>query len=231
MTTLASAEERNSEPVAVTLSATESNQPQIQRLPVESWPSDGVLRLKGPLPSIIKIWSEGDPDKTPVEFGFNADATEVQVYAADGSRPAAFHCLISEPTATFADGSIVISALDGEVVGKVAKLESHPGTYRIGYWSKAEDYVRWEHEIKAGKYDVELVYSRAPKKGTEMTFQFGDQSLVFTPKQTGTWYRYRVDSIGQLDVAATGKQEIAAKVSKMTQGVINLKAIVLTPVE
>ncbi|MFP6878451.1 MAG: hypothetical protein VCA37_16615 [Roseibacillus sp.] len=206
-------------------------QPQLRRLPVPSPPKDGVLQLRGPLPSIIRIWIEGDKKRTPLEFGFNKDATLITVYLPDNqSAVAALRFLITGKTATHPDGTVVLSALDSEVVGQKAKLETHPGSHRIGFWGRAEDFVRWHAKIPAGEYDVDLVYSRASRTGTIVSIEIDGSALPLTLETTGSWYRYRELRLGTVSVREMTKHLVETRVTRIVNGgVMNLKAIVLTP--
>jgi hypothetical protein len=220
------------------LMSSNDDQPQYRQLQLEQWPIDGQVKLKGPLPSIIKVWLKTDSQPTLLEFGFNVDASEVTVFLPERKAVAesvdeskiTLEFLITENTTTHADGVVVLSALDSKVIGTQAKLETHPGSHRIGYWVRKEDYVQWTAAIPQGTFDVELVYSRANETGTEVKFQFDDESLGTTLAKTGSWYRYRTMPLGQVTIHDHPEHQVEAHVTKIVNGgVMNLKAIVLTP--
>ncbi|MEM8945908.1 MAG: PSD1 and planctomycete cytochrome C domain-containing protein [Planctomycetota bacterium] len=185
-------------------------------------------RLAGPLPSFVKVWCEGKP-ADQLEFSFNADATEITLHLGN-RKPEKLQFLLSENTGTLSDGVVVCSALDATVVGKQAALETHPGNHRIGYWNIASDYVAWDANIRGGEYQVELVYSRATPTGTRVIIAIGDREFPITLEETGSWYRYRVVSLGDTVVHRDGKTRVEVRVDEIVNGgVMNLKAIVLTP--
>lgn len=208
-------------------------QPQLRRLAVIEWLDGGALKLTGPLPSISKVWLK-DNDDSPLEFGFNPDATEVTLYLpklrAKAPKSPVLQFLITEKTTTHPDGVVVLSALDSQVIGEKAKLETHPGNHRIGFWGRAADFVRWDAAIPAGAYDVELVYSRASPTGTEVAISFDDAILPLKLETTGSWYRYRVVKLGMVKIGEADQHRVETRVTKIVNGgVMNLKALILTP--
>lgn len=219
----------------VVLGARDPAQPQLRNLPLAELPSDGVLKLEGPLPSVSKVWLKKASARTPLEFGFNTDATEVSIYfpKTDHAKPtgAELCFLITEKTTIHPDGVVVLSALDSQVVGTKAKLETHPGNHRIGFWGKASDYVQWDTAIPKGDYSVELVYSRASRTGTEVRISFDQQVLPHTLETTGSWYRYRTVPLGRVQIGEAETHHVEIRVTKIVNGgVMNLKALILTPV-
>ncbi len=140
--------------------------------------------------------------------------------------------LITERTTIHEDGTIVLSALDSQVIGTVAKLESHPGSHRIGFWSKATDHVVWDFLAPGGRYSAEFVYSRANGKGTALDISIGSTAAVFVPESTRSWYHYRVDPLGDFMLPQSEMQHAEVRVKQIINGgVVNLKAIILTPAD
>ncbi|MGY8639807.1 MAG: hypothetical protein ACKVJU_01790 [Verrucomicrobiales bacterium] len=212
----------------------DEKQPQIRRLGIIDWLEGGEVKLTGPLPSFVKVWLADDPKQSPLEFGFNKDASEISIYLPkknlEGQKSATLNFLITEKSAVHPDGSVVFSALDSDVVGKQAKLETHPGSHRIGFWGNANDSVRWDGVIPEGDYRVELVYSRASKTGTEVAISVGEKSFPLVLETTGSWYHYRVAELGEVSVPKAESHSVETRVTKIVNGgVMNLKAIVLTP--
>jgi hypothetical protein len=185
----------------------------------------GEVPMIGPLPSILRAMV-GDQR---CEFGFNPDATKAIVYLPEKTENTVIEFLVAERSGLLADGTFVFSALDSKVIGNQAKLETHPGNHRIGYWGKASDYVTWTESVPAGDYHAELVYSRANPTGTKMQIEIGDKAFPLALESTGSWYRYRVIDLG--DVTIAGESTTAnVRVEKIVNGgVMNLKAIILTP--
>lgn len=198
--------------------------------------SDGQFVFKGPQPSFVKVWPQGLPEH-PLEFSFNSNATQVMVHAPSDEALASeitrrpLTMLLADQSVVHPDGVAILSALDAQVVGQRAALESHPGSHRIGFWNRAEDYVTWDFAIPPGDYHAELVYSRAPKTGTEVSIIIGEQKFSLPLERTGSWYRYRTVPLGEVHVSNESKTHVEVRVDKIINGgVMNLKAIVLTPI-
>lgn len=178
------------------------------------------LALPIPFPNITRV-PEG------LLLGFNKDATEITL---SGKMSGDLQLETGETTQQFADGRWLLSALDCELDGQRAQLETHPGNHRIGFWSKAEDRVHWQLKAsRAGMYDVSLTYSLA--SGTsDLNIAFGDQALTPTINKTGSWYRYRSVSIGRVYIPKAGSHKVTVACSAKTGGaVMNLKAVLLEP--
>src|SRR5262245_21456959 len=115
-----------------------TNSTSLILLDVRSWPADGKLPLPTPFPNITAAHLLVGPKREPLNWFFNDDATRVQLAVSSGAPaplPATITLDTAERSGQFADGRIVFSALDAKVMGTKAKLESHPGNHRIGFWT------------------------------------------------------------------------------------------------
>jgi len=192
---------------------------------------DGKIALPIPAPYITQAYFRDDEKRTSVDIAYNPDATEVSLLIPESHRdrkdPIALE--VAEPTTAFPDGRIVFSALDAKTVGK-AKLESHPGTHRIGFWSNADDSVLWDYKPTTwGMYSVELTYSLAGGE-SEIEIEFGGAKLAVTIRSTGTWYRYTSVPLGKIYLAEDKPTTLSVRCTKKTGGaVMNLKAVTLRP--
>lgn len=218
-------------PTPAKLTPLSTEQPHLATLSGAT-PAENQVFIQGPLPSFVKVWRADDPKQSPVEFGFNTDATEITLFLpkqAEQATPQDFRFLLTEKTAVHSDGTVVLSALDSKVVGTGAKLETHPGSHRIGFWNKPADYVTWDFQAPLGAYSVDLVYSRASRDGTKVSINIAGTKYPLTLKTTGSWYRYRVTPVCKVMLdGKTHKAEV--RVEKIINGgVMNLKAIILTP--
>jgi len=180
--------------------------------------------------NITAAYLEGDPLRKPLTVEFNKDATKVTLSLPAGAKGNAI-LELAEGTEQFRDGRIVLSALDAKVEGSKAKLETHPGNHRIGFWSAVEDSVNWEYKAtRPGMYDVELTYSSASPAGADVAVTVGSELLEATLGTTGSWYRYTTVSAGRVYIAKPGKVSIKVKGTKMTGGALmNFKALTLRP--
>lgn len=197
---------------------------------VDRLPADGRLVVPSGFPQIVRATSDaGGARDLVVEY--NADATSIAVLAAGTPMPAAIAIEIADETRQYADGRIVLTARDATVDGTRAKLESHPGNHRIGFWSKPDDTVSWTWKpTRWGAYDVRLAYSTASPSGSEVEITIGDAVLSGQLASTGSWYRYTTLPFGRAVIPASGPLPVRVRCTKLVGGaVMNLKAILLTP--
>lgn len=202
---------------------------------IEQWPADGRLAIPAGFPQIIaatRATVDGDQDSFPVEY--NADATQVAVLlpqAGPASMPAVIALDTADDTGQFADGRIVFAARDARVEGTRAKLETHPGNHRIGFWSDAAESVHWSRAgTRWGMYDVWLTFSTASPDGTEVEVRINEQAFPLTLRSTGSWYRYQRQPVGRVYLPSAGPQTASVHCTKKLGGaVMNLKGLTLEP--
>ncbi len=171
-----------------------------RELVVEKWPEDGNLAMPVPFPNIVRAWVDGKEAPEFLRWSFNKDATENRVMGGGAKGAGVVHLLTAEESGTKGDGTCVLSALDAKVVGVKAALETHPGNHRIGFWVDGADFVAWDLEapVAAGKYDIELVYSRAGQAGAEVAVTIGDVVLPVVLETTGTGMSTRCNRSARL---------------------------------
>ncbi len=206
-------------------------------LAVEAVPADGRLPLPAPFDAIISAYVDvpgrigPGQDGKRVDVEFNADASKIAALPPiEAGKGGIIVLETAEKSGQFADGRIIFSALDARVQGNKAKLESHPGNHRIGFWSNIEDHVAWDFTAtRPGMYQVELTYSLAAGS-SDITIAVGDKSVSATLKPTGSWYRYTTVILDRVYVKSPGKHAVTVKASRITGGaVMNLKAVQLRP--
>ncbi len=208
-------------------------------LEVRDWPASGHLALPTPFPHITAAHLVNGRQRQPLRWLFNADATELflelpvapALVPAAGASPALIELETAEKTAQFSGGRITFSALDAKVLGTQAKLESHPGNHRIGFWAKATDAVSWDFKpTRWGRYDVAVTYSAAGGEGTELLVEIAGKSFTVARPSTGSWYRYTTLPVGRFYLEKS--QPFTVKVGCATLkgvAVANLKAVTLLP--
>lgn len=212
----------------------------IYALQIKARPDANKLTIPTPFPNIIAAHFNHDQTTISLAFEFNSDASKISLLlpaksqvknSADKNRNR-INVLCAEKSKQFPNGTIVLSALDAKVDGDRAKLESHPGNHRIGFWTNSADSITWQHKAtRWGKYDVELVYSLAGRNGSEIQTTIGDQKLRKTLLQpTGSWYCYQSIPLGSVYLATSGPRKITVSCTELNDSaVMNLKAIVLRP--
>lgn len=245
--------------IAITTSAiaSDAKEPQTHPTPWGTLTIDGsqgrivlsvdkpAARIDLPTPSAnITSATLGPPDweTRHLVTSFNKDATVVAVHLPQDvveSGPATITLRTAEKTQQFPDGRIVLSALDAAVVAAknapgVAKLETHPGNHRIGFWSQASDEVHWTYKAtRPAKYRVQLTYSLAGNKdmgGSDIVVSIGETKIEHTLEPTTSWYHYVTHDIGEAYLPKPVKYTVATKCATKRGGaVMNLKAITLVP--
>lgn len=200
------------------------------RFLVTTWPADGRLTVPSGFPQIVRASDDADASRNFV-VEYNADATLVGILAPSGGRPAVVVVETADDTGQFDDGRIVLSARSAVVDGTNAKLESHPGNHRIGFWSNRSDSVSWKWKpTRWGAYEARLAYSTASPSGSEIEVAIGDTTFTASLDSTGSWYRYTTLPLGRLVIPTTEERLVQVRCTKLVGGaVMNLKALLLTP--
>ena len=194
---------------------------------VDRWPADGRLAVPTGFQQIVRAAA----DAGDLIVDYNTDATAVAVLAPAAGAPVTVQVETAEETRQFDDGRIVLTARSAVVDGAHAKLESHPGNHRIGFWSNPADTVSWTWKpTRWGAYDVRLTYSTASPSGSEIEVTVGETALACRLESTGSWYRYATLPLGRVAITTTGDLVVRVRCPKLVGGaVMNLKAVTLTP--
>ncbi|MEA3208005.1 MAG: arylsulfatase [Chthoniobacter sp.] len=127
---------------------------------------------------------------------------------------------------------IVLPAREAKVRGTTLRYEAAPERNVLGSWTKAEDWVGWNFDVKTpGEYAVELLLGCGKGGGgSEVVVSVGAQSLTTTIEETGHGQNLVPYTIGRLMLAA-GKQTLAVKpISKAGDAVMELRQVVLVPI-
>jgi hypothetical protein len=211
-----------------------TNQPGVLRFEISAWPVDGRLALPTPFPEIVSARLLGGGEPLPLSWVFNTDASQLTLELGPAnSRAIPARCLVetAERTGQLADGRIVFLAADAQVTGGHARLESHPGNHRIGFWTDPSNSVTWDYKpTRWGMYDVELTYSAEGGDGTEVEVELAGKTLTGKRPSTGSWYRYRTLPLGRFYLAKAEPFVVRAGCKRMTgAAVMNLKALTLRP--
>jgi len=132
-----------------------------------------------------------------------------------------------------ADGRVYLPAVFADIHGRRARYESGGGLDNIGYWTDKRDWVSWDFVTrKPGKYDLELTYACTDgNAGSEYVVAVGKNKLAGKVDSTGGWKKFKTIKLGTVELAA-GRHTLSVKPKTMPHGaVMNLRRIVLRPVE
>ncbi|HXJ61677.1 MAG TPA: hypothetical protein VNU68_33975 [Verrucomicrobiae bacterium] len=213
-----------------------TNDSSTDTVSLEQWPPGSRVALPASS-NWVAAYFRQNGKRIDLSWLFNPEATQVhlELPSADPRTPPGgpvrFYLESAEHSQQCPDGRIIFSALDAEVHGRQAKLESNPGNHRIGFWTDRSDTVLWKYKpTRWGKYDVELVYSADGGEGTELEIEVAGQKLAVTRPSTGTWYRYRTLPVGRVYLAKAEPFTVSV-LCKTLRGAaaLNLKAILLRP--
>ncbi|MBI4603943.1 MAG: sulfatase-like hydrolase/transferase [Planctomycetes bacterium] len=137
------------------------------------------------------------------------------------------------PAVTPAKGDIRLHARDARVHGDTLRYEPEPWKDTLGYWIKAGDWASWEVDVaRAGRYEVEVLQGCGEGSGgAEVAVEVAGGSLAFTVQETGHFQRFVQRTIGAVELPA-GKATLAVRPrSKPGPAVMDLRRVVLRPVE
>ncbi len=193
-------------------------------------PVSGRLDLPAGFPQISAARAPTPDGMVDLPVEVSADGSRVEVLAgAAVTGPLTIETL--EGSAQFADGRIGLSALDAKVNGSRAKLESHPGNHRIGFWTDPADSVAWTFTAtRWGRYEVRLTYSNAGPPGAGVEVDVAGRRLAGRLASTGSWYRYVTLSLGSVLVERAGELPVRVRCTEPVGGAfMDLKAVVLMP--
>jgi len=203
-------------------------------LRLSTWPKQGKLILPTPA-NITQAYLQSDRNRKPLPVLYSNDAKRIEIQLPHKEVKLKQPVVVLETvenTTQYADGRIAFSALDAKVNGRHAKLETNPGSHRIGFWTAADEFVSWDYSAtRTGMYQVELTYSLSDGDGTKVAVEFAGKQLPTELPTTGSWYQYTTHVIGKVYVEKSGKQKLNVKcLEKIGVAVMNLKAVTLRPV-
>ena len=135
------------------------------------------------------------------------------------------------PVAADPDGTLALLATNAAIFGDTLVYEP---TYRnLGYWGSANDHAVWNVNVPAaGTYDVVMEYCcDASTAGNLYRLESGANILSGRVKGTGTWDRYREETIGRLAFDAGEQRVVFRAEGPINQYLIDLRAIRLKPVK
>lgn len=139
-----------------------------------------------------------------------------------------------KPVVQGADGTILLHARDADVHGTTVRYEPEPNKNTIGYWTKADDWVSWDFEVKRpGAFRVVILQGCGKGSGgSEVEFAVGDQSVSVTVQDTGHFQNFVERNIGTVKLDEPGRYTLTVKPkSKPGVAVMDLRQVTLTPAD
>lgn len=128
--------------------------------------------------------------------------------------------------------AIELDARNCRISGVMLRYEPNPKKLCIGFWGNPDDYPVWNYAVAtAGKYEVVLTQGCGRGAGgSRAVLETAGTSLEFTVKDTGGYQNWIDVSLGEVDIAKPGDQELTVKVLKKARGIMDIRRIVLKPV-
>ena len=131
------------------------------------------------------------------------------------------------------DGSILLHAKDVTVHGTMVRYEPQPNKNTVGYWTKKEDWVSWEFDLKKGGRFAVVILQGCGKGsgGAEVEFAIESQKLKTIVQDTGGFQNFVHREIGTVELKA-GQHALAVKpLTKPGVAVMDLRQVTLCPVK
>ena len=129
------------------------------------------------------------------------------------------------------DGSILLHARDVTIHGTTVRYEPDPHKNTVGYWTRKEDWVSWEFDVKrAGKFNVVMLQGCGKDSGgSEVEFSIGHQALKTTVEETGGFQKFVSRSIGAVDLSVGTHTLCVKPLTKPGLAVMDLRQVTLEP--
>ncbi len=210
-------------------------------LHVFDWPADGQLRVPG-LKNLVhksrlladssrEVKTRRDGDDILVTLTGEApdEIASVIELTLDGTPVVA--PFVNRPDAK---GLLSLGAESCEIetdFGQRAKKENAPGHVFVTRWSRQQDVPYWTVDVpKAGRYRVEVSYSKRGNQATPFEVEIGAAKLEGTTKGTGGDWVFKSFPLGDIDLKP-GQTTVKVK-AKMDGGAnaMNLERVVLRPI-
>jgi arylsulfatase A-like enzyme len=143
--------------------------------------------------------------------------------------------------ATGRDGVVRLDAAVAEVDGLMLRYEPPPNKHTLGYWTRVEDWARWDFAIAApGAYEVELLQGCGQGSGgAEVDVVISragagaaiEQRFRHVVEDTGHFQNFVPRVVGKASLDAPGRYTLAVKPrTKPGVAVMDLRTVTLRPV-
>ncbi len=209
-------------------------------LHVFDWPEDGRLVVPGLLSEVKSARLLADLQARPLDVTRRGESVEVAVpaKAPDPVDTVIVLEIEGEPKVTVpaieqaANRTLTLLARDAFTHGEHIRYESGGGKDNIGYWTDPKDWVEWVARVETpGVFEVEVTYACPAPGGSEYRVEVAEQRLEATVKPTGSWTSFESVGLGRVELPE-GRHQLAVRAeNKVGEGVMNLKSVVLRPVE
>jgi alpha-L-fucosidase len=132
------------------------------------------------------------------------------------------------------DGTVTLSADTADIHNSNSsdtKLEINNAISNIGFWTQAESWVDWLFEIdKPGRFEVAGYIALEPQ-ASRFEVIAGDQKFTANVASTSGYEKFVKTKLGEITLPRTGEQRLEIRPLDKQWQPINLRKIILTPIE
>jgi hypothetical protein len=122
-------------------------------------------------------------------------------------------------------GEVALPATEATFHGHTVRVES--AGPNLGFWTDPSDWAEWQFKVvRAGRFQVEAEMAALGEGRFEISV--GDQKIRGLAPATGTYQKYRVVTLGTVELPA-GDFTLSLKPLKENWQPLNLKSFLLTP--
>jgi hypothetical protein len=138
----------------------------------------------------------------------------------------------TQPISQSDDGTLLLHARDVTIHGTTVRYEPQPNKNTVGYWTRKEDWVSWDFDVKhGGRFDVIVLQGCGKGSGgSEVEFAVGNQILKMAVRDTGGFQNFVERNIGAIDLKP-GRHTLTVKpLTKPGLAVMDLRSVTLRPI-
>lgn len=148
------------------------------------------------------------------------------VAAAPQSQPT------TRPISQSDDGNILLHARDVTIHGTTVRYEPAPNKNTVGYWTRKEDWVSWDFEVKhGGRFDLIILQGCGKGSGgSEVAFGVGEQTLKTTVQDTGGFQNFVERKLGTIELKPGTHVLTVKPLTKPGLAVMDLRWVTLRPI-
>ena len=132
------------------------------------------------------------------------------------------------------DGSVRLPAVAAQihnVAGSTTKVEEKYGEPSVGFWLDARAWIDWRFRIdRPGLFTVVLNLA-APHEGSGFRVIVADNTLAARAPNTGGYEAFKEVSLGAVRLYAAGEYDLAIRPEPKRWKPVNVRAVLLKPVE
>lgn len=137
------------------------------------------------------------------------------------------------PVVQEAGKAIDLDAKHSRVEGVMLRYEPNPKKLCLGFWGNPKDSPVWDFTLATpGRYEVILTQGCGRGAGgSNAEVHLAGEKLPFTVVDTGGYQNWKDLTLGTVEFKKAGPQSLRVKVLKKARGIMDIRRIVLKPVQ